>query len=49
VKPLVVQLASVTVKVDVAAAVEVIVDVDVRLLVTISFWRAMILALFSLP
>jgi len=49
VKPLVVQLASVTEKVDVDAAVEVRVVVDVRFLVTTSFWRAMILALFSLP
>jgi hypothetical protein len=47
VKPEVVQLASVTLNVDVAAAVDVIVEVDVRFLVTTEFWRAIILALLS--
>jgi len=47
VKPEVVQDASVTVNVAVEAAVSITVVVDVRFLVTTSFCRAMILALFS--
>jgi len=47
VKPEVVQLASVTLNVAVVAAVEVIVVVEVRFLVTTEFWRAIILALLS--
>jgi len=49
VKPEVVQAvaASVTLNVAVVAAVEVIVVVDVRFLVTTEFWRAIILALLS--